>query len=121
MRIARIVLAALLFAVLTSGPAARANWPWSNTEAAKSPAPNKNKQPSALSKMSTSTKNFFGGLFGAKKPDPKKNVPVRPCSPYAVKKKEPKKESLLTSWFGPKEPPPPKSVQEWMNLEPIRP
>lgn len=122
MRVARNVLAISIVAGLLSGPAVYGDWPWSTKEPAKKPtAINKSEpQPSALSKMTTNTKNFFGNMFGAKKPEPKK-----PSSPYGVhavpKKKEPKKESLLSSWFGPKETPPPSSTSDWMKLKPIRP
>lgn len=122
MRVVPRVLAVSIVVGLLSGPAAYGDWPWSTKEPARKPtAINKSElQPSTLSKMTTSTKNFFGGLFGAKKPEPKKAS--SPYGVYAVpKKKETKKESLLSSWFGPKEPPPPNSTNDWMKLKPIRP
>lgn len=121
MRIARIALLTAALSILCGGTAAYAVWPWSQTESAKPvSATSKSSQPSTLSKMGTSTKNFFGGMLGTKKPEPKKNAPYSPYAP-AVKKKDPKKESLLSSWFGPKETPPPQSTNDWMKLKPIRP
>ena len=120
MRVVRSALAVAIVAVLLSGPAVYGDWPWSKTGPARPTATNKSVQhPSTFSKMGTSTKNFFGGLFG-KKSERKKPAP--PYGVYAVpKKKEPKKESLLSSWFGPKETPPPASTNDWMKLKPIRP
>jgi len=119
MRMLGLSLAAAMLAVLIGGDAALADWswPWSSKESAK---PAKSSQPSTLSKMGTSTKNFLGGMFGSKKPDPKKRTVNSPYSPYA-RKKEAKKEPWPGSWFKPKETPPPKSTDEWMQLQPIRP
>ncbi len=111
-----------MVAVLIGGTAAHAGWPWSNTESTKSSTAKKSSQPSAFSKMTTNTREFFGGMFGSKKPDPKKSISRHPYSPYNVtRKKEEKKPSWFSSWFAPKETPPPRSTDEWMKLKPIRP
>jgi len=122
MRVVGITLAMLALLLLGAGSPVTADafWPWSNndssgTRAAKS----KTAEKSAFSKLTTGTKDFFGGLFGLKKSDSKKKPAVR--SYPSAKKNEPKKESWLTSWLGPKEPPPPRSTREWMQLEQIRP
>jgi hypothetical protein len=79
-------------------------------------------EPSTLQKINQETKEFFGQVgqtLSPKKPAPKKKAP-HPYNPW-VKQTKKEKSSWLSSWFAPKEPDPPRSLNEWMDLKPIRP
>ncbi|MEN6496490.1 MAG: hypothetical protein ABFD16_19565 [Thermoguttaceae bacterium] len=79
------------------------------------------REPSTLEKMNRNTKQFFGKV--GQTLSPSKPAPKKQPSPYNPWVKQTKKEktSMFGSWFAPKEPPPPRSLNEWMELKPIRP
>jgi hypothetical protein len=75
------------------------------------------KEPSALDKIGTGTKNFFnktGETLGLKKPTPKKPQYATAKPPVIQSQKKEESNSWLGSWFKPEEPQKPKTVGEWM-------
>ena len=127
-RIARILSASVILVLLADGrPAVCEGWSLPNPFSSESKTEPKSKkpvlktakkQPSALEKMSTGTKNFFnktGETLGLKKPEPKKpGYAVAKAPPIQPRKKADSK-SWLGSVFQSEEPKKDKTVPEWMD------
>jgi hypothetical protein len=134
-RITRVLSASVILALLVNVmPAVCDGWSLSNpfssdtkTQALKQTAPKPvKKEPSALEKLGTGTKNFFsktGEALGLKKPEPKKplyaTAVARPQTIPSSKKTETK--SWLPSMFQPEEPKKPKTVSEWIGNKRLDP
>ncbi len=118
-------LLSLALAVWLGGQMAEAegwSWPFSSSTNKSASVRKTSQEPSTLQKINQETKEFFGQVgqtLSPKKPAPKKKAP-HPYNPW-VKQTKKEKSSWLSSWFAPKEPDPPRSLNEWMDLKPIRP
>jgi len=95
--------------------------PFSGSSSKSASSHKASREPSALDKMNRNTKQFFGKV--GQTMSPSKPAPKKQPSPYNPWVKQTKKEktSMFGSWFAPKEPAPPRSLNEWMELKPIRP
>ena len=91
----------------------------SDADTAKQPVPQLvKKEPSALEKVGTGTKNFFnktGETLGLKKPEPKKPQYANPIPPRIQPKAKDEQKSWLGQMFGPEEREKLKSVSDWMQ------
>lgn len=95
-------------------------------KSATTPVKNVKKEPSALDKVSASTKRFFdktGEALGLKKPKPKKYVyaTVQPRRIMPLKKRESQSWLDALSPFKPEEPKRHKNVSEWMTNKRLDP
>ena len=128
-RLAKTFSAGLMVAVLAGAwPAESAGWPLPNPlsfttkKEAKSKKPVK-KEPSALDKISTGTKKFFGQVgetLGLKKPKPRKPTVAYPRLPDIQPQKKESK-SWLPPWLRPQEPQRPRTVSDWIEKERLDP
>ncbi|MFZ5832864.1 MAG: hypothetical protein ACOY3P_22485 [Planctomycetota bacterium] len=119
MKIAHILPVLVLGIVLSQAHTAAAEW--SLWPFGKSETKQRESKPNATNGKSTGGSKGFLNLPNpfAKKPAAKKSNFTSWSSPPRPKQQE--KPNWFTSMFAPKEPEPPKSVEEWFELEPIRP
>ncbi len=127
-KIARMLPAGVALVVLAGArPPECAAWslwhPFSSESAGETTAPQPpvkpvKKEPSALEKVGTGTKNFFnraGEAVGLKKPEPKKPEYARVVPPTLVPPKKEPPKSWIATMFGPEQPEKPKTVSEWLG------
>lgn len=128
MNLLRTSLIGLALAVGLGSPAALGEgWslsslnPFSGSSSKSASTHRASREPSTLEKMNRNTKQFFGKVGHTLSPS--KPAPKKQPSPYNPWVKQTKKEnkSFFGSLFAPKEPDPPRSLNEWMELKPIRP
>jgi len=134
-RIARILSACVMLVLLADvRPAVCEGWSLPNPFASKTDTTTKKsvtkvtktakKEPSALEKASTGTKNFFsktGETLGLKKPEPKKPISASPKPRVVQSPNKPESKSWVGSLFKPEEPAKPKTVSDWMDNKRLDP